>query len=65
MVPAAVVLATLGPVFAADYNPWFYGPGCCCSFLIIGIFLWFLKKFIGEFERGRKQGLSDEEIIDG
>jgi predicted lipid-binding transport protein (Tim44 family) len=63
MVPA-VVLAALGPVFAAEYNPWLYGPGCCCSLLIIGIFIWFLGKFVGEFERGRKQGLTDEEVLD-
>jgi predicted lipid-binding transport protein (Tim44 family) len=58
------VLAALGPVFAADYNPWLYGPGCCCTLIIIGFFFWCLRKFLGEFERGKKQGLSDEEVLD-
>jgi hypothetical protein len=63
MFPAALARTAVGPLFA-DSNTPYYGGGCCCFILCLGIFLWFLKKFVSEFERGRKQGLTDEEIID-
>jgi predicted lipid-binding transport protein (Tim44 family) len=61
----AVLVSALGPVLAdrGDYV-WYGGPGCCCSLIIIGIFFWAIGKFTGEFERGRKTGMTDEEVLD-
>src|SRR4051812_47606698 len=61
----AAVLAALAPVFAAENNYYYYGGGgCCCSPFLIWFFIWAVRKFAGEFERGRKTGLTDEEILD-
>jgi len=61
----ACLLAAVGPVFAADnsYYPWL-GGGCCCSPFLVWFFIWAVRKFAGEFERGRKGGLTDAEILD-
>jgi predicted lipid-binding transport protein (Tim44 family) len=59
-----VVLAALGPVFA-DNDNYYYGGGCgCCSIFIIWFFFWAIGKFTGEFEKGRKTGMSDAEVLD-
>lgn len=52
-------------LFAADNRVYYYGgPGCCCTLLAIGLFLWVVSKFAGEFERGRKRGFTAEEVLD-
>ena len=65
MILFAVLLSAIGPVLAdrADYV-WWGGPGCCCSIFIIWFFFWAINKFNSEFERGRKTGLTDEEVLD-
>src|SRR4051794_23787446 len=64
MFPLAIILAALGPVFAYNNGYYYYGgPGCCCSFFIIWFFIWCIRKFAGEFERGKKQGLTDAEVL--
>lgn len=64
----AILLATAGPALAAEEGSAYRAGQCmgslCCVAIIVGIFIWCVQKFAGEFERGRKQGLTDEEIID-
>ncbi|HEX3148784.1 MAG TPA: TIM44-like domain-containing protein [Gemmataceae bacterium] len=60
----AIVLAGLGPVLADQQVYYYGGPGCCCTFFIIWFFIWCIRKFAGEFERGQKRTLTDEEVLD-
>ena len=63
------ILLAAGPAMAQDEASGAYRAGqfagslCCCS-LIVGIIIWAVRRFAGEFERGRKTGLTDEEVID-
>lgn len=60
-----MLLAVLTPLLAQEDNTTTYVGGgcCCCTPFIIWFFFWFVRKFLGEFERGQKQGPTDEEVL--
>ena len=71
---AAVVLASSTAAVAADNDDLRAIGGlraigatvCCISVLAVcvGIPVWVFRGFLGELARGRKQGLTDEEVLD-
>lgn len=67
LLAAIVVLAAAAPVLAQDGDRRSYIPcgGCCCVlFLLIVVPILIFRDFLTELARGRKQGMTDEEIID-
>lgn len=67
LLAVAVALAGAAPVLAQEGEPRSYLPcGCCCGVLFVLIVLPILifRGFLTELARGRKQGMTDEEIID-
>lgn len=67
LLPLVVVLIGAAPVFAQDREPRGYLPcGCCCGglFFLIVLPILVFRNFLMEMARGRKSGLTDEEILD-
>lgn len=64
----AVLLLGTAPALAQEGSPAYRAGQCCgslcCLTLLIGIPIVLLRRFAGELARGRKTGLTDEEILD-
>src|SRR5437763_739798 len=63
----AVLLATAPALAQEQQSRGGYVPcGCCCGglFLLIGVPILVFRNFLLELARGRKTGLTDEEILD-
>jgi inner membrane protein import complex subunit Tim44-like protein len=67
LLPLVVVLLGAAPALAQDGEQRPYVPCCCCGgglFLLIVVPILVFRNFLMEMARGRKSGLTDEEILD-